>query len=116
MSGLDELEGRITTCRRCPRLVEWRERVAREKRASFASEEYWGRPLPGEPSRRHAVRRQAASIRAAAIGATASGSRSDLNRMSEQGGGRWLPPFCFLVSRVALGRLVVLQCRHKELA
>jgi uracil-DNA glycosylase family 4 len=41
------LEARITECRRCPRLVEWRERVAREKRASFADEEYWGRPVPG---------------------------------------------------------------------
>jgi uracil-DNA glycosylase len=44
---LEALEARITTCRRCPRLVEWRERVAREKRASFAHEEYWGRPVPG---------------------------------------------------------------------
>jgi uracil-DNA glycosylase len=44
---LTALEREITTCRRCPRLVEWRERVAREKRASFAHEEYWGRPLPG---------------------------------------------------------------------
>jgi uracil-DNA glycosylase family 4 len=34
-------------CRRCPRLVEWRERVAREKRAAFREEDYWGRPLPG---------------------------------------------------------------------
>jgi len=34
-------------CRRCPRLVEWRERVAREKRAAFRDEEYWGRPVPG---------------------------------------------------------------------
>ena len=34
-------------CRRCPRLVEWRERVAREKRAAFAGEDYWGRPVPG---------------------------------------------------------------------
>ena len=34
-------------CRRCPRLVEWRERVAREKRAAFADEDYWGRPVPG---------------------------------------------------------------------
>ena len=34
-------------CRRCPRLVAWRERVAREKRAAYAGEEYWGRPLPG---------------------------------------------------------------------
>ena len=34
-------------CRRCPRLVVWREEVARVKRAAFAAEEYWGRPLPG---------------------------------------------------------------------
>jgi uracil-DNA glycosylase family 4 len=44
---LAELEARIVECRRCPRLVEWRERVAREKRASFAHEDYWGRPAPG---------------------------------------------------------------------
>jgi uracil-DNA glycosylase len=45
--ALEALEARITRCRRCPRLVEWRERVAREKRAAFANERYWGRPLPG---------------------------------------------------------------------
>jgi uracil-DNA glycosylase len=45
--ALEELERRVTRCRRCPRLVEWRERVAREKRASFAGEDYWGRPVPG---------------------------------------------------------------------
>jgi uracil-DNA glycosylase len=44
---LAALEREITECRACPRLVEWRERVAREKRAAFASEEYWGRPIPG---------------------------------------------------------------------
>jgi uracil-DNA glycosylase family 4 len=44
---LAALEARIVECRRCPRLVEWRERVAREKRASFAGEDYWGRPVPG---------------------------------------------------------------------
>jgi uracil-DNA glycosylase family 4 len=44
---LEELQQRIVRCRKCPRLVEWRERVAREKRASFRDEEYWGRPLPG---------------------------------------------------------------------
>ena len=44
---LAELEQRVVSCRRCPRLVEWRERVAREKRAAFRDEEYWGRPLPG---------------------------------------------------------------------
>jgi uracil-DNA glycosylase len=44
---LEELQERVTRCRRCPRLVEWRERVAREKRAAFADEDYWGRPVPG---------------------------------------------------------------------
>lgn len=47
MSALEVLESEIVACRKCPRLVEWRERVAREKRAAFADEEYWGRPVPG---------------------------------------------------------------------
>jgi uracil-DNA glycosylase family 4 len=46
-STLEELERRVEGCRRCPRLVEWRELVAREKRAAFRDEEYWGRPAPG---------------------------------------------------------------------
>ncbi|HSC04765.1 MAG TPA: uracil-DNA glycosylase [Solirubrobacteraceae bacterium] len=46
-AGLRELEREVVACRRCPRLVAWREEVARVKRAAFASEEYWGRPLPG---------------------------------------------------------------------
>ncbi|HEV8622256.1 MAG TPA: uracil-DNA glycosylase [Actinomycetota bacterium] len=37
----------IVACRACPRLVEWRERVARQKTARFADQEYWGRPVPG---------------------------------------------------------------------
>jgi uracil-DNA glycosylase len=37
----------VVGCRRCPRLVEWRERVARERRAAFADWDYWGRPVPG---------------------------------------------------------------------
>jgi uracil-DNA glycosylase len=45
--ALEGLEARITRCRKCPRLVEWRERVAREKRAAFADQDYWGRPVPG---------------------------------------------------------------------
>jgi uracil-DNA glycosylase len=45
--ALEGLEERITRCRECPRLVEWRERVAREKRAAFRDEDYWGRPVPG---------------------------------------------------------------------
>jgi uracil-DNA glycosylase len=37
----------VVVCRACPRLVAWRERVAREKAPRFANEEYWGRPVPG---------------------------------------------------------------------
>jgi uracil-DNA glycosylase family 4 len=41
------LEREIVSCLLCPRLVAWREEVAREKRAAFREEEYWGRPVPG---------------------------------------------------------------------
>jgi len=44
---LELIRDEVVRCRRCPRLVEWRERVAREKRAAFRDEEYWGRPIPG---------------------------------------------------------------------
>lgn len=47
LKELEALESRIAGCRRCPRLVEWRERVAAEKRAAFADWTYWGRPVPG---------------------------------------------------------------------
>jgi uracil-DNA glycosylase family 4 len=44
---LATLEREIVSCRICPRLVAWREEVAKEKRASFRDEAYWGRPVPG---------------------------------------------------------------------
>ncbi|WP_407074783.1 uracil-DNA glycosylase [Saccharopolyspora sp. SCSIO 74807] len=44
---MGELDERVARCTACPRLVEWRERVAREKRAAFRDETYWGRPVPG---------------------------------------------------------------------
>jgi uracil-DNA glycosylase family 4 len=37
----------IVECRKCPRLVEWREEVAREKRRAFMDWDYWGKPVPG---------------------------------------------------------------------
>jgi uracil-DNA glycosylase len=46
-STLNELQREVVSCRRCPRLVAWREKVAREKRAAYSGEEYWGRPVPG---------------------------------------------------------------------
>jgi uracil-DNA glycosylase family 4 len=44
---LGVLRREIIDCRACPRLVAWRETVAREKRAAFRDEDYWGRPVPG---------------------------------------------------------------------
>ena len=44
---LAHIEAEVVECRLCPRLVEWRERVAREKVARFRNDEYWGRPVPG---------------------------------------------------------------------
>jgi uracil-DNA glycosylase len=44
---LDALREDVVACRRCPRLVAWREQSARERKAAFADQTYWGRPLPG---------------------------------------------------------------------
>ncbi len=44
---LAELDAALVDCRACPRLVEWRERVAVEKRAAYRDQTYWGRPVPG---------------------------------------------------------------------
>jgi uracil-DNA glycosylase len=45
--SLERIRDEIVVCRLCPRLVEWREQVAREKVARFADWEYWARPVPG---------------------------------------------------------------------
>lgn len=46
-ANLVELDALVGECRACPRLVEWRERIAVDKRRSFADDTYWGRPVPG---------------------------------------------------------------------
>jgi uracil-DNA glycosylase family 4 len=46
-AALAALTAEVVECRRCPRLVAWRELVAREKVARFRDETYWGRPVPG---------------------------------------------------------------------
>ena len=55
--ALARLEREVVECRRCPRLVGWREEVARVKRAAYAGEEYWARPIPGfgDPAARVAI-------------------------------------------------------------
>jgi uracil-DNA glycosylase family 4 len=47
MDTLTSLNEEIIACRKCPRLVEWREEVARTKRKAYKDEEYWGKPVPG---------------------------------------------------------------------
>ncbi len=44
---LKTLHAEIIVCRKCPRLVEWREEVARVKRKAYRDQEYWGKPVPG---------------------------------------------------------------------
>jgi len=46
-AALKALDREVTSCRRCPRLVAWREEVGRVKRAAYSGEEYWAKPLPG---------------------------------------------------------------------
>jgi uracil-DNA glycosylase family 4 len=46
-AALEELNAEVVRCRRCPRLVAWREQVARERPARYANDPYWARPLPG---------------------------------------------------------------------
>jgi uracil-DNA glycosylase family 4 len=46
-SQLDKLNQEIIACRKCARLVEWREEVARVKRKAYIDQEYWGKPVPG---------------------------------------------------------------------
>ena len=52
--NLVTLHARIVRCRQCPRLVRWRERVAREKKREFREWDYWGKPVPpfGDPRAR----------------------------------------------------------------
>src|SRR5881296_1764570 len=47
MSKLTDLHAEIVECRACPRLVRWREEVARVKRRAYREQAYWGRPVPG---------------------------------------------------------------------
>jgi uracil-DNA glycosylase family 4 len=47
MDALTSLNQQITSCRLCPRLVQWRGQVAREKRKAYRDQEYWGKPVPG---------------------------------------------------------------------
>jgi len=47
LDALEQLNREIVQCRACPRLVRYREKIAREKRLAFRTWEYWGKPVPG---------------------------------------------------------------------
>ncbi|MEO6702041.1 MAG: uracil-DNA glycosylase [Jatrophihabitantaceae bacterium] len=47
MPTLRALDAEVVQCRACPRLVDWREQVARTKRSAYRDWDYWGRPVPG---------------------------------------------------------------------
>jgi uracil-DNA glycosylase len=47
VTARDQLDGEIVVCRKCPRLVRYREDIAREKRLAFRNWDYWGKPVPG---------------------------------------------------------------------
>jgi len=81
--AFDDLQRRLVECRRCPRLVEWRERVAREKRAAFRDEEYWGRPVPafGDPD---------ASILVVGLAPAAHGANRTGRMFTGDRSGEWL--------------------------
>ena len=80
---METLCSQVSSCRACPRLVEWRERVAREKRRSFADETYWGRPVCGfgDPAARLLV----VGLAPAAHGANRTG-----RMFTGDGSGDWL--------------------------
>ena len=54
METLEEINAEVVACRRCPRLVAWREAVAASPPARFRGETYWARPVPsfGDPDAR----------------------------------------------------------------
>src|SRR5512141_846191 len=45
--NIETLNQQVIDCRKCPRLVAWREQVAREKRRAYLNQTYWGKPVPG---------------------------------------------------------------------
>lgn len=50
-TAFGRLEAEVVECRRCPRLVDWREEVARRRRAAFRDQTYWGRRCQGSATR-----------------------------------------------------------------
>src|SRR3989454_7220984 len=79
----ERLAAAITACRKCPRLVRYRERVARVKKREFANWEYWGKPLPGfgDPN---------AELLILGLAPAAHGGNSTCRMFAGATSGRWL--------------------------
>lgn len=82
---LEALNRRIITCRKCPRLVDWREAVARTKRRAFAEWDYWGKPVPGFGDER-------AKILVVGLAPGAHGSNRTGRQFTGDASGRFLFP------------------------
>ena len=82
---LEALNRQIIACRKCPRLVEWRESVARTKRKAFAGCDYWGKPVPGFGDER-------AQILAVGLAPGAHGSNRTGRQFTGDASGRFLYP------------------------
>ena len=85
---LSQLNAEIVTCRKCPRLVEWREHVARIKRRAYRDQEYWGRPVPGFGDLR-------ARILVVGLAPGAHGSNRTGRAFTGDGSGNFLYPALF---------------------
>ena len=81
--SLESLQREIVACRRCPRLIRWREKVAKEKKAAYRNENYWGKPVPGwgDP---------AARIVVVGLAPGAHGSNRTGRMFTGDESGRWL--------------------------
>src|SRR4030042_5447570 len=85
---LEALNRRGIACRRCPRLVAWREAVAHEKRKAYSAWEYWGKPVPGFGDAR-------ASILVVGLAPGAHGSNRTGRQFTGDASGRFLYPALF---------------------
>lgn len=83
--NLEALNRRVIGCRRCPRLVKWREAVARTKRKAFADWDYWGKPVPGFGDRQ-------AKILVVGLAPGAHGSNRTGRQFTGDASGRFLYP------------------------
>lgn len=81
----DVLNAEIITCRKCPRLVAWREEVARRKRKAYQNWDYWGRPVPGFGDRN-------ARILVVGLAPGAHGSNRTGRQFTGDGSGNFLYP------------------------